>query len=582
LGDGSTIKRLTAVTVSGLSGVVEITAGSDISCALMSTGQVKCWGSNSFTPAFVAGLNNSYDVVEISARGSRACALLSDGTVKCWLSNNLSPVTVSSLSDVVKISIGVFHSCALLSTGLMKCWGANAFGQLGDGSRVDRLNPVFSSGLSGVVHVSVGLGHSCAVLIQGSVSCWGSNEFGQLGDGSTTSRVTPASSNLMSFGNDIGASIGGEARAGQELTSIARNWPAGTTHTYRWYRDGISIAGAIDNSYETTNADLGKSLTVAITGHLEGYISRAVVSPASSPVVSAFATKPTIAILGNFEVGSTLTAISEGSWGSTPDSTAYQWSRAGKDIPNATAGTYTLTLFDAGSPITVRQIAYSGKITYSTENSLPTINILRSFTNAPNPTILGLPEVGQSLQVDTGLWSPLPEIKLFEWYRDGVQISGQTSAVYVLQPADQTHLVTVKVTAIKSGFSVTETTSSPIRVVSASVNPPPVIILKPSIDRPPLLSGSNRVNSTIKITNGLWSGSSPTTTSYRWYRCNSAVREKLSSIPKASSCSTISGANKSSYKLTSRDRNKYITALVTTRNVAGTASSTCKTLARVR
>jgi alpha-tubulin suppressor-like RCC1 family protein len=218
IGDGTTTNRSTPVDVAGLSsGVAAVAAGGSHTCALTTTGGVKCWGANDAgqlgdgtatdrsTPVDVVGLTSG--VAAVAAGSSHTCALTTTGEIKCWGHNHASQLgdgfTISGSStplDVMGLSSGVDaavagggHTCALTSGGGLKCWGNNAYGQLGDGTIVTgRSTPVDVAGLaSGVTAVAAGWGHTCALTTADGVKCWGSNRSGQLGDGTTSDRSTP-------------------------------------------------------------------------------------------------------------------------------------------------------------------------------------------------------------------------------------------------------------------------------------------------------------------------------------------------------------------------------------------------------
>lgn len=219
LGDSTTTNRSTPTAVSGLSsGVVAVAAGREHTCALTDQGAVFCWGGNSngqlgdgtttsrLAPTPVLGLSSG--VVAINTGDSHVCALMTAGGLKCWGLNiygqlgvgtsgmndiRTSPTNVVGLaSGVAGVTGGGFHACAYLTSGAVRCWGWNLFGQIGDGTRLNRVSPTAVIGLSsGIVAMATGGTHSCALSDAGALKCWGDNAFGQVGDGTRIDRDMP-------------------------------------------------------------------------------------------------------------------------------------------------------------------------------------------------------------------------------------------------------------------------------------------------------------------------------------------------------------------------------------------------------
>ena len=215
LGGTDVARRSTPMDVNGLSsGVLALDAGRSHSCAIVTGGLVKCWGSNNYgevgdgsevqqnTPVDVTGLASG--VSTISSGGDHTCAIAA-GAVKCWGSNSFSKLGDNSTTtrrtpiDVIGLSSGVISvttnsqsTCALTSGGAVKCWGSGWNGKLGNNSTNNSPTPVDVSDLSsGVTAIAGGDSFTCARLGVGSAKCWGSNVFGQLGDSSTTDRSVP-------------------------------------------------------------------------------------------------------------------------------------------------------------------------------------------------------------------------------------------------------------------------------------------------------------------------------------------------------------------------------------------------------
>lgn len=142
-------------------------------------------------------------VTQLALSNFSSCALLSDGTARCWGSNEPGtlgdgttvdrqrPVAVKDLSDIVELASGMGHVCARTTSGAVYCWGNNLSGQLGTSDAIDRIRPTEVPAWVDASRLALGAESTCAVLVDGSVSCLGDNGFGQLGDGTEVDSLMP-------------------------------------------------------------------------------------------------------------------------------------------------------------------------------------------------------------------------------------------------------------------------------------------------------------------------------------------------------------------------------------------------------
>jgi alpha-tubulin suppressor-like RCC1 family protein len=220
LGDGSGGDQATPTSVAMPADTtfVAIAAGGNHSLALDQDGGAWAWGSNGYgqlgdgsggdqaTPVAVAMPEGTrfevvragdYHSLALDAQGAawawgrNSSGQLGDGTG----SSHTTPVRVNlpTGTRVVAIQAGWNHSLALDSAGDVWAWGRNSYGQLGDGTTVDRDAPVLVSVPSDtdVTSLAAGGNHSMALAVAGDAWAWGRNSYGQLGDGTTTSRTIP-------------------------------------------------------------------------------------------------------------------------------------------------------------------------------------------------------------------------------------------------------------------------------------------------------------------------------------------------------------------------------------------------------
>ena len=226
-------------------------------CALTTTGRIKCWGGNSWgqlgygdtihrgvSPAQMGDnlpyvdLGVQFSAVEVVCGAYHTCAILNTGDVKCWgnneqgqlgygdtahrgdspfeMGNNLPTVQLGTGTKALQLDAagsvlcGIIgpdnsvtcllqHTCAIVTGYQVKCWGSNDNGQLGLEDTVQRGDlpnsmgdnlPTVDLGFGEEIReLSIDTGYSCALSrLDGAVKCWGLNFRGALGQGDTFAR----------------------------------------------------------------------------------------------------------------------------------------------------------------------------------------------------------------------------------------------------------------------------------------------------------------------------------------------------------------------------------------------------------
>lgn len=245
-----------------------VAAGAYHTCALATTGNLYCWGANSYgqagNPTF-ANQNEPYRVMtsasavsDVAAGNAITCVLTTSGGVKCfgygerignvgsWTS--AVPVDVTGLSSGVRqIAATNEHVCAVLTAGLVKCWGRNQETQSGYYTASSAVrDPITVANMTDAVTVAVGYQHSCAIRADKTVSCWGYEYEGRLGNGANTNAFRTAApvsglANIVALG------------AGYDQTCAV----ADTGAMYCWGANyGLEIGGTTPNPYWQTTPKL--------------------------------------------------------------------------------------------------------------------------------------------------------------------------------------------------------------------------------------------------------------------------------------------------------------------------------------
>jgi alpha-tubulin suppressor-like RCC1 family protein len=227
LGDGtSTMSTTPVATVIGTNSYIAISGGINHMCAIQGNGIGLCWGGDALeqlgngasggvlTPSPVSSnpLPVGSTFVQIDAGGNHSCGLLSSGASFCWGNDSNGqlghgyagsspyPDPVDMPAELTNegftsISAGIDHSCGITGSGQLFCWGSDTNGQLGNGasSGFGVPHPISASNVMGMpASKEMALGHDfgCDLAAFGAIFCSGNNSLGQLGNGGISGGTT--------------------------------------------------------------------------------------------------------------------------------------------------------------------------------------------------------------------------------------------------------------------------------------------------------------------------------------------------------------------------------------------------------
>jgi alpha-tubulin suppressor-like RCC1 family protein len=217
VGDGTYCNRSSPVSVvGGFTDWCQVSAGNQHRLGVRTNGTLWAWGTGysgklgdgtlaeRTSPVSVVGgftdwcqVSACYNSIGVRRNGTawawgcNTCGLLGDGTTV----NKSSPVSVvGGFTDWCQVDAGDKHNLGVRKNGTAWAWGSGAYGQLGDGTTVNKSSPVsVVGGFTDWCQLSAGGYHSVGLRTNATMWVWGSGALGRLGNGTTVNTSSPVS-----------------------------------------------------------------------------------------------------------------------------------------------------------------------------------------------------------------------------------------------------------------------------------------------------------------------------------------------------------------------------------------------------
>jgi hypothetical protein len=335
---------------------------------------------------------------------------------------------------------------------------------------------------------------------------------------------------------------------------------------YQWSAGGVAISGTTGNTLVLTQAQVGKTITLAAR-YTDNFGTLESVTSSATTAVANVNDAPTgsVTISGTATRGQTLTAANtladvDGIPTSGSGAIAYQWRADGAPISGATSSSFLLTQAQVGKAVSVTaSYTDSGGTTESVTSSATAAVTNVNIAPTGTVTITGTPTQGQTLTAANALTDPdgIPTSGAgaiaYQWSAGGVAISGATGSTLNLTQSLVGKALTVRA-SYTDNFGQAESVISAATSVVANVNDAPTGAVS--------ISGNASQRHSLLATNTLADvdgipGSGAGAISYQW-RANGAP---------------ISGATGSTFSPTPTQIGKVITVTASYTDLGGAVES---------
>lgn len=217
---------------------------------------------------------------------------------------------------------------------------------------------------------------------------------------------------------------------------------------------------------------------VGALGTIGVFVALLVGPSATQQAVSAGV--PQVTVSGTPAVGSELTAVGA-DWGTTPDSDTFEWLRDGEGDVLSRQATYVPTDADLDHTlVVVERVRLGNQQSDSSSTPLevgpaqvvspppagsgvapaPVPAAIVPAVNTKAPTVKGTAKVGKRLTVRSkGRWTAPGHSFRYQWLRNGKKISKATKSSYKLTKKDRKKKISLRVSAVRSGYPTVAATS---------------------------------------------------------------------------------------------------------------------------